>query len=60
MGAKTTVYVKVLKTVEAIIEVSALGLSDAQYEAMKMPGVVTALRAAYNRDELDGSGGNDE
>lgn len=47
MGANTTYYVKVLKTHEVWIEVSALHADEAKEEAMALPGVVTALEVEH-------------
>ena len=53
MSANTTVYVKILRTVEDVIEVSALTRSDAEKLALREPGVVAVLVSAYERSELD-------
>lgn len=47
MGAETLVYVRVLKTYDEWIEVSAMGLQDAMAQVAKMPGVVGVLEASY-------------
>jgi hypothetical protein len=43
MGAEVTYFVKVLKTVEALIEVDAVTGSEAMRKAEKEPGVIRAL-----------------
>jgi hypothetical protein len=53
VSANTTVYVRVLKTVEDVIEISALTRSEAESIAMKEPGVVAVVESAYGRSELD-------
>jgi hypothetical protein len=53
MSANTTVYVKILRTVEDVIEVSAITRSEAEELAMREPGVVAVLASAYERPELD-------
>jgi hypothetical protein len=47
MGAETTVYVRVLKTHEEWIEVSAVTLDEAKFEASKLPNVAAVLDAHY-------------
>jgi len=52
MSANTTVYVKILRTVEDIIEVSALTRSEAEEIAMRESGVITVIESAYFKSEL--------
>lgn len=47
MSANTTVYVRVLKTHEEWIEVSAVTLEEAEREASKLPNVAYVLGAHY-------------
>jgi hypothetical protein len=53
MGANTTVYVKILRTVEDVIELSALTRSEAEEIALRQPHVVAVLDSAYEREELE-------
>ena len=53
MSANTTVYVKVLRTVEDVIEISAITRSEAEELAMREPGIVAVLASAYELPELD-------
>lgn len=50
MGAKTTYVVRVLTTVEAEIEVSAIGSSDAIAKAEREPGVIKVLEAIHHSE----------
>lgn len=51
MSANTTVYVKILRTIEDlredIIEVSAVTRSEAEEIAKRQPGVIQILGSAY-------------
>jgi hypothetical protein len=49
MGAETTVYVRVLKTHEEWIEVSAVTLTDAELKAWQEKGVTEVLETSYDR-----------
>jgi hypothetical protein len=49
MGAETTVYVRVLKTHEEWIEVSAVTLADAELKAWQQKGVAEVLETSYER-----------
>ena len=55
MSANTTVYVKVAKLVEEIIEVSAVTLEEAREKASEMQGVGFVLGSAYNLEEFEES-----
>ncbi len=52
MGANTQVYVKVAKIVYEVVEVSAVTTEEALEEALKLPGVASAIKASYDREEL--------
>ncbi len=52
MGANTQVYVKVAKIVYEVIEVSAVTTEEALEEALKLPGVASAIKASYDREDL--------
>ena len=53
VGANVRYFVKVLKTTEGWVEVSALTASDAKDEAEKLPGVIKALEARDDMEEGD-------
>lgn len=48
MSANTTVYVKILRTVEDVIEVSAITRSEAEDLAMREPGVIAVKASSYS------------
>ena len=52
MSANVIVYVKVLKAVTEIVEVSALTLDDAKDEAAALSGVICIQSAAYDKEDL--------
>jgi hypothetical protein len=55
MGAETRVYCRVIKAVEAYVEVSAVTLDEARELAKREPQVVTVLEVSYDPiDPLDG------
>ena len=47
MSARTTIYVRVLKTYDEWIEVQAVTLTEAREEAEKLPGVVHVMEVSY-------------
>lgn len=47
MSAETTVFVRVLKTYEAWVAVSAVTLDEAREKAERLPGVVKVLECGY-------------
>lgn len=47
MGAETRVYVRVLKTYDEWIEVSAVTLDEAKEIAEKLPGVARVMETSY-------------
>jgi hypothetical protein len=55
MGANTTVYVRVLRTHEDCLEVSAVTLDEAEEIAQRSVGVVAVLGSTYERDATDAS-----
>lgn len=47
MSARTTIYVRVLKTYDEWIEVQAVTLDEAKEEAEKLPDVARVLETSY-------------
>jgi hypothetical protein len=52
MSANTKIIVKVLKTVESEIEISALTLDEAEKKAQKLEGVIKVLKSFYPGEEF--------
>ncbi len=50
MGAETTIHVKVLRTREEWVDISAITRTEAMEKAMCLPGVVAVLETSYDRD----------
>jgi len=53
MSARTDCYVSVEKHIAEIIEVSAATLEEAEEIAYEKPEVVSILKSAYSREELE-------
>lgn len=47
MGAETRYFVKVIRTHEETVEISALTRLDAEHEAMLLPGVVAVKEVTH-------------
>jgi hypothetical protein len=51
MSARTTVYVRAIKSYAEWIEVQAVTLAEAEAEVREMPGVIDTVDSTYEKPE---------